>query len=475
MKHGLKALGMVAAFAVLAVGCGPSPSALPNPKNAAKPLTGAVNRGAGYVVQHTVPQGLRTSVHGTLNKIKGTGAAIKGTGTTGSNHVKVIGFFAQSGAANGIPTSLKYLEAHPKAIDYLAPLWYSLQPDGTVKSHVDAAVLHWANSHKVPLMPLINNANGTAKPLTNNSVMHTAVVNVTNLVFRNNFAGISVDFQLLPASARTGLTAFMDTLSHNLRPKGKAVTVNIIPGQQSMGQHGAYDEVALSRYADQLILMTYDHHSDSSPPGPVSPAPWVKAAVVHTVQSGVQPSKIYLGVNTYGYDWNTTTQKATTLPLVKAKTAPASEKYYNPTYKETRVVYNNSSGHHVAWYGNEKSLADKLSIARKNHLFGIAIWRIGYEDANFWTTLEKLNGKHGAGAAGTTTGVTNGAKTVVDKTTKTTAHDSKDAVNAVKTRLLRPFGPGARTNTPMAPGIKHPAPRPVTPSTTTGNNTSHTT
>lgn len=295
---------------------------------------------------------------------------------------------------NGLTQSLAQLGKDTSVVNALVPLWYDVQPDGSLKSHVDSPTMAFAKAHNLKLEPLIRNGNGNQAFLMDTTTRDTAVRNITNLVNTNKYPGVNIDFELLTPPARIPLEQFMDELSHNLRPYGKEVTVDIIPTAAQTGAHGAYDEIKLAQYSDAIVLMAYDHHSDASPPGPVSPHDWVLASVKHTLQSGVPASKIILGVNNYGYDWDTVTQTATTIPEKQAATIQSTTRTFNTTYEEYYLTYTDSKGHlHQVWYGGPRTLADRLNIARTYNLRGLAIWRAGYENVNYWKHLTALNTK----------------------------------------------------------------------------------
>lgn len=312
--------------------------------------------------------------------------------------LKVIGFVTTDNTKGpmGSP-GLDYLAKTPQAVTYLAPLFYSVNADGSLTSHVTTGVEAFAKKYHIKLMPLVNNAGGNHAFLDNAQARHRAIRNIVAAVKNRGFDGVSIDFQLLPGSARVPLNTFMDELFGRLHPLHKVITVNIIPTEAQTGEHGAYDEHTLARYSDQLVLMTYDRHDNSSAPGPVSPHDWVVAAVEHAIHEGVAPNKIYLGVNTYGYDWNTTTGAAMTVPLRSAKTNPHVR--WDAAVKEAHSTYRSRSGLHVTWFGNDRSLRDKIAIARRFHLYGLAIWKVGYEDRTFWKTLIADNGNAQLGTA----------------------------------------------------------------------------
>ncbi len=196
--------------------------------------------------------GLRGLTGASSTRTRGKGTMLGAAGTiTGTTPLRVIGFFTEDASQKGLVA----IGRDPKAISDLSPWWYTLNSDGSVKDTSTPATRSWASSHGVPVVPLVTNG-GEYNVLTDNTAMHTAIQNLTTLVQKNNYDGLNVDFQGLPFQARTGLNAFVDELSHNLHAMNKTIAVDIIPTQAQTGSHGAYDEVTLSHYADQLVLMT---------------------------------------------------------------------------------------------------------------------------------------------------------------------------------------------------------------------------
>lgn|GEM_PF-2026908 len=354
------------------------------PKNGAKGKAGIFG-----AVGTTAKKATKTT------KKAGKTAAEAGKKATGAkkttSKLQIIGFTTNDLTSAG--GGLASLAKKPGAISYLSPLWFSVTPSGQLVNKSQPNVVAFARKNKIPIMPLINNQNTNDQFLKTEKTRLAAENAIVAAVKRQGFAGVSIDFQGLKQDDRVPLNTFMDSLSARLRPSGKLLTVNIIPTLSQAGQHGAYDEATLARYADQLILMTYDHHDNTSPPGPISPHAWVVNAVKHALHQGVPAHKIYLGVNTYGYNWNTTTKTATTIPAKQAATIKPGATTFNAATKEANVQYTAAGDVHVVWYGNTKSMIDKVNIAKKMGLHGLAIWEVGMEQPNFWTSLEKLNGK----------------------------------------------------------------------------------
>ncbi len=138
--------------------------------------------------------------------------------------------------------------------------------------------------------------------------------------------------------------------------------------------------------------MTYDNHNNSTPPGPVAPLPWVRAAVKTAIKQGVPPNRIALGLATYGYDWSST--GVATMPLKNVLLLERNLKItpvWDSVAQEAHFTYTDSKGvTHTVWYQGQRGLASRISLAEKNKLWGVAIWRVGYEDQAYWGTLDKL-------------------------------------------------------------------------------------
>jgi spore germination protein len=344
---------------------------------------------------HPAPNG-RTTTKGHAGTPKGTNGSRANVATTtssgGSGQVHVVGF-----AVNASDASFEAVKSVPHLVSEVAPFWYSVQSSGAVKAMKTPATETWAHKNGVPLMPLFNNANSESAVLTSSSTRQRAVSNIVSIVKQQNYDGASIDFQGLndTPTVRAGLVSFMSSLASQLHAAGKRVTVNIIPTQSNTGAHGAYNETALAKSADQLILMAYDRHSTGSPPGAVAPLPWVKQGVSSAVAAGVKRSQLLLGVANYGYDWPQGSTNAATVSYAQV-TAQIKKTNVKPIWdaasQEYHFTYTKNGATHQVWYEGTRSLAQKVSLAKSEKLSGIAVWRLGYDNAAWWTALGKQVG-----------------------------------------------------------------------------------
>lgn len=232
--------------------------------------------------------------------------------------------------------------------------------------------------------------------LSDAKVRQQAVAHSLKLVQEGRFAGVNVDFENMRADDRDLYTQFVRELGAALRPHGYRVIVSTAAKTNDSPKSswiGAFDYQALGEAADQVQLMTYDEHGPWGEPGPTASLPWVKN-VLRYATSQIPAEKILLGLPAYGNDWNLTAGKGhkavawKSLPslLQKADAAPQwDEKSQTPYLRYTAA----DGAQHVVWYEDSRSIAAKAQLVGKYGLAGVAVWRMGLENEEFWMAVEK--------------------------------------------------------------------------------------
>lgn len=315
--------------------------------------------------------------------------AHKGKALTTPHHrkLRVIAFYDQT-MSSVKPDPFSLVKAHPGVVDYLSPFWYEVTSTGSVMAKPQGNAPALARKDHLSVMPLFNNFGGNDAVLRSASTRATAVHNIVSLVTKNHYAGVNIDFQMLKSTDRTDLTTFMDEL-YRAMPKGKMISMSVVPLTSGNGQSAAYDYKALDKVVSGMVLMAYDLHGNGTPPGPVSPYPWVKKSIKTALKAGISPSKLYLGIANYGYLWSGTSTKATTIPLKTMYQHKYGAFTWNPTDKEAYDKYTSGGVSHIIWFVNDRAAVDRIHLAEHYHLGGVAFWRIGYEDAKWWNRVAK--------------------------------------------------------------------------------------
>lgn len=316
---------------------------------------------------------------------------------SGSPPLRVLAFYDDR-AEKPRGTILPLIAANRTAISDLAPLWYSVMADGTIRDQSENDVKNFARTNHIRLMPLVINGKGTSDFLLNAGGCTAgpcgqAVDNLASMLKRENYDGLNIDFELLKPQARAGLTAFTRQLHARTLALHKVLTVDIIPTGSRRAADGAYDFKALAANSDDVVLMTYDAHDDSSKPGPIAPIAWVRKRVDVALKLMVPKNKLILGLADYGYDW-TSANHGTTIPLKKAEALTSAK---GVTVKRTadgepHFTYTKNGVTHTVWYEDGRSILPKIKLARQMHLKGLALWMAGYETAHYWHSLRAAAG-----------------------------------------------------------------------------------
>lgn len=304
--------------------------------------------------------------------------------------------------------SFESLKAAAGHIDYVEPLWFSAYPDGSIKGLPEKSVLDVARKSGIKVIPIVNNATvgggEREQRKANDQFLHNpktrakAVSTLVGMVDRYKLDGINVDFQLIDPTARQDLTAFVRELAAQLHPKRKEVHMDVIPpAGVSAALNGAYDYKSLAKYSDRIILMTYDQHAGKgTPPGPVASTPWVDKNL-KTAMKYIPRNKISLGMASYGYDWPRAKTAGEVKELSSHEAVRTAQRFGAPIKRNADQVphftYTSAGVTREAWWEDHVSATRKLDVALNNKVRGIAVWRLGYENAQFWPAISSKLGR----------------------------------------------------------------------------------
>ncbi|HHV54209.1 MAG TPA: hypothetical protein GXX55_01955 [Firmicutes bacterium] len=305
---------------------------------------------------------------------------------------QVIAFY-QKGWTD-LDRGLPALQANYRHIDILSPFWYTIESNGDiVPRDIEDAVLRFARDKKIPLHPLFNKGEGTAM-VADPAIRAKVARGINDIVEKAGYAGVNIDLQPLTPGLSDEFTDLVRQVARLLHPQGKMVSVSVMP-QVGVPETvtGVYDYAALARTSDFLVLMAYDRHSaPGSPPGAVAPHGWVEENVRWALNHGVPAHKLVLGVATYGYDWHDATPQGKTVGLkaaVEKARLTGADIRFDPSTRSLFFSY--SPGQYTprnVWFEGGDSAMEKAALARKYRLFGVGVWRVGYETEYFWNKLE---------------------------------------------------------------------------------------
>lgn len=296
---------------------------------------------------------------------------------------------------SGDNSSYNSMTANTSTIDEIATDTYTADSYGNISGLVPVNQITYANNNNIKTLAMItNNFDGSiAKTLLESSVNRQSLINnILNALKVNGYKGVNIDLEGVYYYDRSYLTTFMQELYNTLKPQGYYVTI-CVPAKTadnpSASWNGAFDYTALAQYSDQIILMAYDEHYSGGSPGAIASIGWVEN-VIKYASSVIPKEKILLGTAAYGYDWSSTGAKAYSISGIYnlASTYGASIQW-DSISQSPYFTYIDSSGiSHTVWFENSESLNYKLDLVNSYNLSGIGIWRLGLENANYWTSIK---------------------------------------------------------------------------------------
>lgn len=280
------------------------------------------------------------------------------------------------------------IQNNADVFDEMNPYWYDLTSSGQLASLANAenaTLISYAQNNGKKLLPLISNefdGNLVSAVINNSNAVQTHINDIINKVTTLGYSGIEIDYENLLGTDRTAYTTFVQNLATALHAKGKTLTV-VLPAKTSASQYPAFDYIALGRAVDICKIMAYDYSWFGSAPGSIAPYTWVDKVLGYSV-TAIPPSKLMLGVPAYGYDWvgNQGNAVLYTQAIANAETygAVINEDILNgPHY-----TYSLNGVTHTVWFENTGSVSTFFDLANKYKLNGVAIWRLGGEDAGIY-------------------------------------------------------------------------------------------
>jgi cellulose synthase/poly-beta-1,6-N-acetylglucosamine synthase-like glycosyltransferase/peptidoglycan/xylan/chitin deacetylase (PgdA/CDA1 family)/spore germination protein YaaH len=314
------------------------------------------------------------------------------------------------------PNSLASLKKHYKDIDLLMPeQLHAVTPDGaitvvdyernqTVKASPGEALsrlqqdkLHqWMRSLnppvELPMMGLLNNYDGAvwrvkemAELLADPAARSRLISDATQYAVMAKQAGIVVDFEEVPDESQENFQKLIGQFAPALHAVGLKLMI-ALPARDD-----AYDYEFFGKETDAIILMNYDQHWLTSPPGPIAAQDWF-VENLRQVLEVVPAQKIVVGIANYSYDW--------TEPLKKEK--PHAEEFsiqeallhayeseseveFDAASLNPHYSYSDETNHtHQVWMLDAVTAYNELRASERLGVQGTALWRLGSSDSSLW-------------------------------------------------------------------------------------------
>jgi spore germination protein YaaH len=194
------------------------------------------------------------------------------------------------------------------------------------------------------------------------------------------YSGIVFDFEgMTPADLPVLLAvtkSFADSAhAHNIPQVGLA-----IPAPDT----AAYPARPLLRSLDFLVVMLYDQHWLTSPPGPIAAPDWARRQLAVRIGE-VGPAKLVAAYPLYGYQWRSDSATAV-ISYDDAKRLATTANVPLTREPSSTTLHADTDTWHL-WLSDAILLDTLVHDAQATGITKFALWRLGLEDPAIWTTV----------------------------------------------------------------------------------------
>ncbi len=278
-------------------------------------------------------------------------------------------------------------------LSFFCPFSTRLTPAGELMPIDDGALVEAALAQNAaPLLTVTNlGENGgfsgeIAHALfTDRAVQDAAIDSIFAALARGRWAGVNLNIEYVCPFDRACYNRFLERLSGLLHERGWYLTTAVAP-KESAEQEGlldaAHDYAAHGRFADWVVLMTYEWGYTCSAPQAVSPLNRIRRVLDYAVTQ-MPTGSILLGLSNYGYRWRLPWRQGDAARVISNAAAAnlavsvGAELHFDETAQAPWFAYTDAAGERGAvWFEDLRSLRAKLALVREYGLAGVSWWTV---------------------------------------------------------------------------------------------------
>jgi spore germination protein len=300
---------------------------------------------------------------------------------------------------------LKKVQTTADALTYITLFSYEVDEVATIKPLEEEALIKAAKAQgAAPMLSLTNIKNdqfdkevGTA--IFNSQELQNKLYNRLVAIMKDKgFVGVNFDFEYIGEENKEPYNLFLRNITPKLKEQGFIVSSALAP-KQSATQKGdwyeAHDYKVHGEILDFVILMTYEWGWSGGPAMPVSPIRQVNR-VIEYAKSVMNPKKIIMGINLYGYDWTLPYAKGAKFakaisPVEAIDIASANNVSIQYDEKDEAPFYqyvDNQTNTHEVWFEDLRSMDAKFQLVKDYGLGGISYWNLGFSYPANWLLIK---------------------------------------------------------------------------------------
>lgn len=315
--------------------------------------------------------------------VPGLALVIPGPGASPRRSVEVNAYVYPNVSADALAAALPFCTS-------LCPFSYAATEEGELTPIEDTRLIEAAYAASaVPLLTVTNlGETGFSSRighavLTDQAVQDRVLDGILALIREKDYYGLNLNFEYLYPFDRDSYSQFVARAAELLHPLGCPVSTAIAPKErddQPGFLYAAHDYAAHGRYADRVILMTYEWGYTFGAPQAVSPVDRIRRVLDYAV-TGIPREKILMGFSNYAYDWTLPWKQGTAARLLSNAGAQelaisrGAEVRYDAASAAPWFHYADAEGKtHVVWFEDVRSALARLKLVEEYGLAGLSIW-----------------------------------------------------------------------------------------------------
>ena len=284
-----------------------------------------------------------------------------------------------------------------KGVNVISPTWFYLNDnEGNIYSLASREYVSYCHQNNVEVWALVSNLENpeadSAYVLSHTSTRDYLTNQIIAAAIEYDLDGINLDFESITEERAPHYLEFIRELSVSCRNNRLLFSVDD-PVPQFSSHYGRREQALV---ADYVIIMGYDeHYSGSQEAGSNASLPFVEQGIQDTLAE-VPASRVINAMPFYTRLWTETYGTGE----LSCETMGMDEAAAYVSENQMEIYWDADLGQNVSerdsgealyriWLEDTASLAEKLKLIDKYQLAGGAFWKLGFENAAVWATVQE--------------------------------------------------------------------------------------
>ncbi len=288
-------------------------------------------------------------------------------------------------------------------LTFLSPFSYSITPNGDlIAPDADDLIYRAARNAVMPLMVVTNIFDGTFSTEVLSQILADPDARerlISSIMFElddKSYYGLNLDMEYISPDDRESYNDFLREVSERVHANGYILVTAVAPKYRADQQgilYESHDYGVQGRYADYVVIMTYEWGYTYSAPMSVQPIEEVRKVLSYAVTE-MPSEKILMGMPNYGYDWTLPYTRGTParsigfIAATELAAANNSEILYDEKTQTPYFYYTENGTRHVVWFDDPRSVNAKLGLVDEFDLAGVSYWTINRCYIPNWLVLQ---------------------------------------------------------------------------------------